>query len=105
MDYYHYSMEPLRLQKTVCGHDCPDACSILVTVEGGRAARFAGDPEHPFTRGFLCGKVGAYEKVAHSPDRILHPLRRAGPKGKGQFERISWEEALRTSAARIRSSR
>src|SRR5688572_15426008 len=97
-------MEEVRRHKTVCTHDCPDACSVLVTVEGGRAVRFEGDPEHPFTRGFLCGKVGAYQEVVHSPDRILYPLRRSGPKGKGEFERISWEEALGTIAARIRST-
>lgn len=87
--------------KTVCSLDCPDACSILVTLEAGRATRFRGDPEHPITRGFLCGKVNGYEDVVYSTDRILHPLRRTGPKGSGSFERISWDAALRDIAERI----
>ncbi len=94
-----------RTFKTVCSLDCPDACSVLVTVDGGKAVQFRGDPDHPFTRGFLCGKVGHYEDVVCSPDRILHPLRRSGPKGSGRFERISWEEAIREAAGRIREAR
>ena len=62
------------VHKTVCSHDCPDACSVLVTVRDGRAVEFRGDPEHPVTQGFLCGKVGAYEETVHASDRLLHPL-------------------------------
>ncbi|MBI4604528.1 MAG: molybdopterin-dependent oxidoreductase, partial [Planctomycetes bacterium] len=91
--------------KTACSLDCPDACSVLVTVEDMRAVRFQGDPDHPFTRGFLCGKVQHYEDIVHHPDRILHPLRRSGPKGSGRFERTSWDEAIREIAARIREAR
>ena len=80
--------------RTVCAHDCPDACSILVTLEGGRVTRTEGDPEHPFTRGFLCGKVNRYADRVHSPERLLTPLRRVGAKGEGRFEPISWESAL-----------
>jgi anaerobic selenocysteine-containing dehydrogenase len=93
------------VRKTVCSHDCPDACSVLVTVEGGRAVSFRGDPEHPFTRGFLCGKVNRYEEVVHAPDRLLHPLRRSGPKGSGRFERVSWPEAIAAIAAKLRETR
>src|SRR5262245_51576571 len=82
------------VHRTVCSHDCPDACSVLVTVDRGRAVSFRGDPEHPFTRGFLCGKVNHYEEVVYAPDRLLHPLRRSGPKGSGRFERLSWPEAI-----------
>src|SRR5262245_13493989 len=92
---------PAATHKTVCSLDCPDACSVLVTVEEGRAARFRGDPDHPFTRGFLCGRVQHYEEIVHHPDRLLHPLRRTGPKGSGRFERIAWDEALRETAARL----
>lgn len=89
-----------RLVRTVCPHDCPDQCSILAHVEDGRLIRVEGDPDHPFTRGFLCGKVNRYPELVHSPERLLYPLKRTGPKGEGRFARISWEEALDTIAAR-----
>jgi len=84
-----------------CPHDCPDTCAMLVTVESGRATRVAGDPEHPFTRGFLCAKVNRYIERTYHHDRLLHPLRRVGPKGSGRFERISWDEALAEVAERL----
>lgn len=80
-----------------CPHDCPDTCSMLVTVENGRAIKVEGHPDHPFTRGTLCGKVSDYSDYldrVYSGDRILYPMRRVGPKGSGQFERISWDTAL-----------
>ena len=80
--------------RTVCAHDCPDACSVLVTVEAGRVVRTVGDPQHPFTRGFLCGKVNRYAERVHSPERLLTPLRRVGAKGESQFAPITWDEAL-----------
>lgn len=89
--------------KTVCPHDCPDLCSILATVEDGRLLKVAGDPDHPFTRGFLCGKVQHYEERVHSPQRLLHPLRRTGPKGSGAFEPVGWNEALAEIVDRWRS--
>ncbi|HEX6535574.1 MAG TPA: molybdopterin oxidoreductase family protein [Gemmatimonadaceae bacterium] len=84
-----------------CPHDCPDTCAMLVTVEGGRAVRVAGDPEHPYTRGFLCAKVNRYVERTYHPERLLHPLRRVGEKGRGIFERISWDEALGEIAERL----
>jgi anaerobic selenocysteine-containing dehydrogenase len=86
---------------SVCAHDCPDACSIEVDVEDGRAVRLRGNPEHPVTRGFLCGKVARYLDRVYSPDRLTHPLRRTGAKGQGQFEPITWDEALDTIATRL----
>ncbi|MBI4279842.1 MAG: molybdopterin oxidoreductase family protein [Armatimonadetes bacterium] len=77
-----------------CPHDCPDTCAWQVTVEDGVAVRLAGDPDHPFTRGTLCAKVNHFLDRVYSPDRILHPLRRAGSKGEGKFERVTWDEAL-----------
>jgi anaerobic selenocysteine-containing dehydrogenase len=77
-----------------CPHDCPDTCAMLVTVKDGKAIDVAGDREHPFTRGGLCVKVDSYLDRVYSPDRVLYPLRRTGPKGSGQFERITWDEAL-----------
>lgn len=92
---------------SACPHDCPDACSVLVTVEDGHAVKIAGNPAHPVTRGFLCAKVARYLDRVYSPDRVLYPLRRVAPKGKGgfaAFQRISWDEALDELAARLRQS-
>ncbi|GAC1463820.1 MAG: molybdopterin oxidoreductase family protein [Isosphaeraceae bacterium] len=80
--------------KSVCPLDCPDTCRMVVTVEGGRALDLRGDPHHPFTRGFLCQKMARYLDRVYSPERLLYPLRRVGPKGEGRFERIEWDEAL-----------
>src|ERR1700727_1519717 len=106
---------PLSATRTVhavCSHDCPDACGVLVTVEEltGRAVKVQGDPAHPVTRGFLCGKVAKYLDRVYSPDRLRYPMRRKTgvPKGtleQGReaeaFERISWDEALDEIAARL----
>ncbi len=77
-----------------CPHDCPDTCSMVFEVEDGKLARVKGNAEHPLTRGGLCVKLKDYEKRHYHPDRVLYPLRRTGPKGSKQFERISWDEAL-----------
>lgn len=74
---------------------------MLVTVDGGRATRLRGDPAHPVTRGFLCGKVAQYLEREYSPNRLLYPQRRIGAKGEGRFERISWDQALDTIAGRL----
>jgi anaerobic selenocysteine-containing dehydrogenase len=84
-----------------CALDCPDTCSWIVTVQDGRAVRLQGDPDHPFTRGVLCAKVNGYLAYARSPDRLLHPMRRRGPKGRGDLERISWDDALDEIAGRL----
>jgi anaerobic selenocysteine-containing dehydrogenase len=84
-----------------CPHDCPDTCAMLVTVEDGRAVKVAGDPDHPVTRGFLCAKVNRYIERTYHRDRLTTPLRRTGPKGSGQFEPVSWDEALGIIADRL----
>jgi anaerobic selenocysteine-containing dehydrogenase len=85
-----------------CPLDCPDACSWVVTVdEDGEAVSMRGNAEHPVTRGALCVKVNRYLEHTRSPDRVLHPMRRAGAKGEGHFERISWDEALDEIATRL----
>jgi anaerobic selenocysteine-containing dehydrogenase len=94
-----------EIVRGACPHDCPDACAMLVTVESGRAVRVAGDPDHPFTRGFLCAKVNRYVERTYHRDRLLHPMRRVGPKGSGQFERVSWDEALDEIAERLSAVR
>jgi anaerobic selenocysteine-containing dehydrogenase len=83
-----------------CPHDCPDTCSILTTVEDGKAIAVRGNPDHPFTRGRLCVKVNNYEERVYSDKRVLYPLKRVGPKGSRQFQRISWDEAIETIATR-----
>jgi len=84
----------VEFKRSVCPHDCPDTCGLLVGVEDGRVLSVQGDPEHPFTRGAICVKVNHYPERLYSPLRVLHPLKRTGPKGAGEFERISWDQAL-----------
>jgi anaerobic selenocysteine-containing dehydrogenase len=91
----------VREVRGACPLDCPDTCAWIVTVKRGEPVSLRGDPAHPFTRGVLCNKVADYLAYARSPGRVLHPLRRVGPKGSGQFTRISWEEALDRIAARL----
>ncbi|MCG8324472.1 MAG: molybdopterin oxidoreductase family protein [Thiotrichales bacterium] len=77
-----------------CPHDCPDTCSMIFEVENGKLTSVRGNKDHPMTRGGLCVKLKDYEKRHYHPDRLLHPVRRVGPKGSKQFEQISWDEAL-----------
>jgi anaerobic selenocysteine-containing dehydrogenase len=84
-----------------CPHDCPDTCATLTTVEDGRAISIAGDPNHPFTQGFLCAKVNRYVERTYHLDRLKTPLRRRGHKGRGQFVPISWDDALDEIATRL----
>jgi anaerobic selenocysteine-containing dehydrogenase len=89
-------------RKSVCALDCPDTCSLLVEIDGGgRGTRLRGNPAHPITRGFLCGKVTRYLERQYHPDRLLYPQRRVGEKGEGRFERVSWDEALDEIAQRL----
>src|SRR5438132_9177741 len=89
--------------RAVCPHDCPDTCSMLVTVENGRATRIDGDREHPFTQGFLCTKVSKYLERTYHEGRLLYPQIRAGAKGEGKFRRASWDEVLTLIAERLQS--
>jgi anaerobic selenocysteine-containing dehydrogenase len=85
-----------------CPLDCPDACSWVVTVDdAGTAVKLRGNPDHPHTRGGLCVKVNPFLEFSRDPSRLLHPMRRVGPKGSGKFERITWDEALQTMATRF----
>src|ERR1700691_791795 len=103
---------PFRIVHTVCSHDCPDSCGVLVTVDGeGRAIKVAGDPSHPVTQGFLCVKVAKYLDRVYAPERILYPLKRRagiakGPLVRGReheaFERVSWDEALDAITERLK---
>jgi anaerobic selenocysteine-containing dehydrogenase len=93
----------VKVVRTACPHDCPDTCGMLVTVKDGVAVKIQGDPSMPFTEGTLCTKVSYYLERTYSPDRLLHPMRRTGPKGSGRFRRISWDEALDEIAARLKA--
>ncbi len=86
-----------------CPHDCPDTCALLTDVQDGVATRVHGNPAHPHTHGTLCAKVAKYTERTYHSERILHPLKRVGPKGAGQFSRVSWDEALGDIAARLQS--
>jgi anaerobic selenocysteine-containing dehydrogenase len=90
-------------KRAVCTKDCPDTCGLLVEVENRKVMRVKGDPDHPFTRGFICQKARYFPEHIHSEKRLTTPLRRRGPKGGGRFEPISWQEALDEVAARIQS--
>jgi len=91
------------IHHSVCSLDCPDTCSVLVKIENGHATKLRGNPDHPVTRGFLCGKVAQYLDRQYSPARLRYPQRRVGAKGEGRFERVSWDEALDIIAERLKS--
>ena len=86
----------MKEYKSVCPYDCPDACGLILTVDDNKVIKVRGNKEHAFTRGTLCPKMAHYERVIHSPKRLMTPLRRIGKKGIGpdQFTPISWDEAL-----------
>jgi len=93
-----------EIRHSVCALDCPDACAVLVTIDdGGKATRLRGDPAHPVTRGFLCGKVARYLEREYAPSRLFYPMRRTGAKGEGRFGRVTWDEALDEIAARLKA--
>lgn len=93
-----------QVRHSVCALDCPDCCSLIINVDDAKGSRLRGDPNHPITRGFLCGKVAQYLDREYSPDRLLYPHKRIGAKGEGRFTRISWDEALDTVAVRLKST-
>jgi anaerobic selenocysteine-containing dehydrogenase len=92
-----------EVRHSVCALDCPDCCALLINVEDGKGSHLRGDPAHPVTRGFLCGKVARYLEREYSPERLLYPQKRTGAKGEGKFQRISWDEALDTIAGRLKN--
>lgn len=87
-----------RLVRSVCSKDCPDVCGMITHVEDGRVVKVVGDPDHPITRGFLCGRYQHYEEIVHHPDRLLHPLVRGSD---GALHRASWDSALDLIASRF----
>lgn len=96
--------QALRIENrpSVCPHDCPSACSLEVEViENRRVGRVRGAETNTYTAGVICAKVARYAERIHHPDRLLHPLKRVGPKGAGRFERVSWDEAMDTVARKF----
>ena len=90
------------IRHSTCPHDCPSACALdIEVIEGRSIGRVRGSKLQTYTAGVVCAKVARYAERIHHPDRLLHPMRRTGPKGSGQFARISWDEALDEIAARF----
>lgn len=85
-----------KIVRGACPQDCPDTCAFLYHVKDGKLVEVTGDPNHPMTRGGLCPKLKDFANHHYHPDRLLFPMKRVGPKGSGQFARISWDEALET---------
>lgn len=98
-------MSTIRVQETACPLDCPDSCSLEVSVENGRVVTIDGSHRSPTTRGFICGKVRRFGERLYGPERLLHPLVRSGPRGSGEFRRVSWQEALGLVAHKMRAAR
>jgi len=95
-------LEKNSVVRGLCPHDCPDTCALLTTVENGRAVKVQGNPDHKHTQGVLCTKVSRYTERTYSPERLMFPLKRSGPKGSGQFVRVTWEEAIADIAAKLK---
>src|SRR5262249_4841229 len=91
----------IETRKTLCNRDCPDACSIVATIEDGQITRIRGDKEHPITRGFLCYRTSLFLATQYSPERLTSPLVRRN----GEFQPVSWDEALDLAADRLTTIR
>ncbi|CAN5915062.1 molybdopterin oxidoreductase family protein [soil metagenome] len=98
-----HAMSQITTIRAACPHDCPDTCAIRVTVQGGVAIKVQGDPDHPPTHGALCTKVSRYPERTYHADRVLHPMKRTGPKGSGQFVQATWQEALADIASKLQA--
>lgn len=97
----HVAGKTREVRKVTCPHDCPDRCGLVAEIDDGRVVAVFGDPEHPITRGTICRKVMEYPSRIYGPERLLYPMKRIGPKGAAQFQRISWGEAVTTIAGRF----
>jgi anaerobic selenocysteine-containing dehydrogenase len=84
----------VKVFKGGCPQDCPDTCAMLYSVEGGKLVSVRGSPEHPVTRGGLCVKLKDFATHHYNPERVIHPMKRTGPKGSARFKPVSWDEAL-----------
>ena len=96
---------PTSVVETACPLDCPDACSLNVSVQTGKVVAIDGSHKNPVTNGYICAKVRKYEERIYSADRVLHPLVREGRKGEGRFKRATWDHALDLIATRFREAK
>src|SRR5215472_2120948 len=92
---------PATVVETACPLDCPDACSLAVTVQRGKLVKIDGGRTNPVTHGYICAKVRRFGDRVYGPDRLLYPAVRVGRKGEGRFKRVSWDEALNLIAERF----
>src|SRR5512145_1548864 len=99
------SFAPEHVVATVCPLDCPDSCSLDVTVQDGRITRVDGSYLNPVTGGYICAKVRRFPERLYGPDRLLYPAIRKGPKGFATFERASWDDALALIAGRMHDAK
>ena len=84
---------------SVCPHDCPSTCALEVELlDANTIGRVRGSKENSYTLGVICEKVARYAERIHHPDRLLHPLKRKGPKGAGEWQQLSWEDAMAETA-------
>jgi anaerobic selenocysteine-containing dehydrogenase len=90
---------------TACPLDCPDACSLSVTVQRGKVVNIDGSSKNPVTHGFICAKVRKFDQLAYGPDRLLYPAVRKGRKGEGKFTRVPWDDALELIASKMRDAK
>ena len=96
----------IKKYKVTCPHDCPDTCSLEVTVDTKtkKAIKLIGDKTHPITKGFLCNKVNHYLDLVYNKNRVLYPYVRVGPKGqKGKLKKVSWDFALKTITKKLKA--
>ncbi|HXD74584.1 MAG TPA: molybdopterin-dependent oxidoreductase [Vicinamibacterales bacterium] len=96
---------PASVVETACPLDCPDSCSLAVTVQHGKVIKLDGSSKNPVTGNFICAKVRKFDQVAYGPDRLMYPAVRSGRKGQGAFERVSWEHALELVATKMRDAK
>jgi anaerobic selenocysteine-containing dehydrogenase len=91
----------LEVVNSACPLDCPDSCSLDVTIRDGRVESLNGNHLNPITAGYICGKVRHFAELMYGADRVLYPAVRSGSKGSGEFRRVSWDEALELVAGRL----
>lgn len=91
--------------QTACPLDCPDCCSLTVTIDRGRVRKIEGNRVAPTTDGYICGKVRQFDRRVYGKDRLLYPSIRKGPKGSGEFSRVTWDEALDLIAGKMQTAR
>src|SRR5437773_823651 len=92
---------PASIVETACPLDCPDACTLAVTVQHGKVVALDGSHKNPVTNGYICAKVRRFGERVYGPDRLLYPAVRKGRKGDGRFKRVPWDEALELIADRF----